>query len=256
MVDHGEQIFFKSETLPTFTERGFQPILETFCKELDTLELQPIDTIEGKSIKLLRDGIERPFLKGYFKTYQTDKCEKITICNCILMERILTSAVIAIPNDDYELPMLVLEWSETESVISVVVDYIPLVDLVMREDYRVKYLDPLDQYWTKYKELPGMAPNRFAWSRMLFSPYYHSGHIPKQDEKNIKASLELMQNYLELWIDLCKKAEPITDDTHKEHVKARKARIRKIFRDNDEGAKSLLQMVGKEIIDILLLCSF
>jgi hypothetical protein len=253
---HPEQICFKSESLPTFIERGFQPILKTFCSALDKLELQPIDTIEGKSIKLLREGVERPFFTGVFKPYRMEKCEKITICNCILMERILTSAVIAIPHDDYDFPMLVLEWSETESVISVVVDYIPLVDMVMNEGYRIKYLDPLDQYWTKYKELPGMAPNRFAWSRMLFSPYYLSGHIPKQDEKNTTACLDLMQYYLALWLDLCTKAEPITDDTHKQYVRARKAQIRKIFRENDEGAKSLLQMVGKEIIDVLLLCSF
>jgi hypothetical protein len=256
MMIHGEQIFFKSETLPTFTERGFQPILKTFCSALDELELQPLDTIEGKSIRLLRDGVERPFFTAVFKPYRTEKCEKLTICNCILMDRILTSAVIAIPSDDYDLPMLVLEWSETESVISVVVDYVPLVDLVMHDDYRIHYLDPLDHYWTKYKELPGMAPNRFAWSRMMFSPYYLSGHVPKQDEKNITACLQLMQDYLALWLDLCTKAEPIPDDTRKQYVRARKARIRKIFRENDEGAKSLLQMVGKEIIDVLLLCSF
>jgi len=249
-------INFKSEEIPTFEERGFQPILRTFLNTLEKLSLQPLDTIEGKSIKLLRDGVEKPFFTGVFKPYRAEKCEKITICNCILMERILTSTVIAIPSDDYEFPMLVLEWSETESVISVVADYVPLVDMVMHEAYRMKYLDPLDPYWTKYKELPGMAPNRFAWSRMLFSPYYLSGHISKQDGSNIRACLQLMQDYLDLWLTLYEKAEPITDNAHKKYVKERKTQVRKIFRENDEGAKSLLQMVGKEIIDVLLLCSF
>lgn len=255
MID-GKSITFKSEEIPTFEERGFQPILKTFCSALNKLELRPIEIIEGKSIKLLREGVQKPFFTGVFKPYQEEKCEKITICNCILMERILTSAVIAIPNDNYELPMLVLEWSETENVISLVVDYVPLVDLVMNEEYRIKYLDPLDPLWNKYKELIGMAPNRFAWSRMLFSPYYLSGHFSKQEPENIRVSLEIMQNYLELWLELLSKAEPIMEDTRRDYVRRRKTQIRKIFRENDEGAKSLLQMVGKEIIEMLLLCSF
>lgn len=251
-----EKIFFKLETLPTFTERGFQPILERFCSVLDRHNLQPIDTLEGRSIKPLSEGVEKPFLKGFFKPYKMEKCEKITLCNCIMMDRILASAVIAIPQDDYELPMPVLEWSETENTISVLVDFIPVVDLVMREDYRVKYLDPLEKYWSKYKDLPGMEPNRFAWARQMFSPYYLSGHIPKESEQNRKECLELIQNYLELWINLWQKAEPVKDDGTRECVKERRAHIRKIFRENDEGAKSMRQMVGKEIVDLILLCYF
>jgi len=126
----------------------------------------------------------------------------------------------------------------------------------MREDYREKYLDPLDQYWTKYKGLPGMEPNRFAWSRMLFSPYYLSGSMPKENEKSKEYCLEIINNYLELWISLWQKAEPIKDDKTKEYIKERKTKIRKIFRANDEGAKTMAQMVGQEIIDLLLLCNF
>jgi len=256
MMDTAGTICFKSEQLPSFTERGFLPILETFCRVLDTQELRPIDTIEGKSVTLLSQGVDQPFLKGFFKPYAMDKCEKVSICNCILMDRILTSAVIAIPQDGYDFPMLVLEWSETEKVISVVVDYIPLADMVMDEGYRRKYLDPLDQYWTQYKELPGMAPNRFAWSRMLFSPYHLSGHVPREDEKHRAACLELMKNYFELWMELRAQARPLTDPAAQQQINQRKARIRKIFRENDEGAKSMAQMVGKELIEALLLCSF
>jgi hypothetical protein len=232
------------------------PILKTFCSILDKQALQPIDTIEGKSVKVLSDGVEKPFFTGFFKPYRMDKCEKITICNCILMDRILVSGVIAIPDDDYEFPIVVLEWSETESVISVVVDYIPLADLVMREDYREKYLDPLDSCWTKYKELPGMAPNRFAWSRALFSPYHLSGHIPKNSEQNKAACLDIMKNYLELWLNIVGAAEPIKDGAIKKSIAERKKQLRKIFRANDEGAKSMAQMVGQDLMDILLVCSF
>ena len=251
-----EKISFKLETLATFTERGFQPILELFCSVLDEHNLQPIDTVEGKSIKLLRDGIEEPFFKGFMKPYKMEKCEKICLSNCILMDRILVSALIIIPEDEYELPMLTLEWSETEKAISIVVDFIPLVDLVMREEYRKKYLDPLDQYWTKYKGLPGMEPNRFAWSRMLFSPYYLSGSISKESEQNKKDCLAIITNYLTLWISLWQKAQPIRDETYKSLLKKRKDRIRQIFRANDEGAKTMAQMVGQETIDLLLLCNF
>ena len=168
-----------------------------------------------------------------------DKCEKITFSNCIMMDRILACAITAIPLDDYEFPIPVLEWSETENVISVLVDFLPVADLVMRQDYRENYLDPMEQYWTKYKDLPGMEPNRFAWTRQLMSPYSLCGHISKESEENRQLSLEIFTNYLELWMDICRNVEPIKDVVTKEHVKERKTQIRKIFRENDEGAKTM-----------------
>jgi hypothetical protein len=255
-VTQEHTIHFKSETLPTFAERGFVPILETFCRPLADCDLEPIDAVEGKSITLLSEGIDSPFLKGFFKCYRMDRCEKICLCNCILMDRILTSALIVIPHDDYELHMLILEWSETEDTISVVVDLIPLVDLVMREDYRETYLAPLDQYWTKYKSLPGMVPNRFVWSRMMFSPYYLSGAMSKENGEHKRDCLDIMKSYLGVWMNQWENAAPIEDSQTKRYVKERKTRIRQIFRANDEGAKSMAQMVGQDVIDVLLLCSF
>ena len=101
-----------------------------------------------------------------------------------------------------------------------------------------------------------MEPNRFAWSRTLFSPYYLSGSMAKESKQNKKDCLEIINNYFKLWITLWQKAEPIKDDTYKALLKARKDRIRQIFRANDEGAKTMAQMVGQEIIDLLLLCNF
>ncbi|KPJ59392.1 MAG: hypothetical protein AMJ42_02020 [Deltaproteobacteria bacterium DG_8] len=251
-----EKIRLKLATLPTLTERGFQPILEVFCSILHKYDLQPIDTLEKKSIKPLSEGVEKPFLKGFFKPFKMEKCEKICLSHCMLMDSILVSALIIIPDDDYELPLLLLEWSETGSAISILVDFLPMVDLVMREDYREKYLDPMNQYWTKYKSLPGMEPNRFAWARQMFSPYYLSGSISKESEKNKEDCIEIINNYLELWISLWQKAEPIKDGNAKEYIRERKTNIRKIFRANDEGAKTMAQMVGQEIIDLLLLCNF
>lgn len=251
-----QELIFKSETLTTFAERGFQPVLKMFCLQLDKYDLQPIEILEGKSISSLRDGLDMPFLKGFFKPYKMDKCEKVCLCNCMLMDRINVCALIIIPDDDYELPMLVLEWSETENTISVVADFIPLADLVMREDYRVKYLDPLDRYWSKYKVLSGMEPNRFAWARMMYSPYYLSGSFSKEIEQNKKDCLDIVKSYLELWVDLRQNAGPIEDADTKKYIKERKTRIREIFRANDEGAKTMAQMVGREVIDLLLLCNF
>jgi len=249
-------IVFKSEQISTFTERGFQPIVETFCSMLNDNIGAPIDTLEEKSVQQLRDGIEFPFMKGVFKVYAMDKCEKITLSNCIMMDRILACAVTAIPADDYELPIPVLEWSETENVISVLVDFIPAVDLAMRQDYREKYLDPLEQYWTKYKDFPGMEPNRFAWTRQLLSPYYLCAHISKEDEENKKLCVDIFKDYLGVWLGLWQNAEPVKDEQSKKYSISRKAQIRKIFRDNDEGAKSMRQMIGEETVDAILLCNF
>ena len=252
----GDTLRFKSEELPTFTERGFISILKTFCNQLEQYDLRPIDTIEGKSVTPLSTGIDKPFLKGFFKPYTMEKCEKVCLANCILMDRILVSALIIIPDDNHDFPFLTLEWSETENTLSLLADFVPLVDLVMRDDYREHYLDPLDQLWMESKSLPGMEPNRFAWVRMMFSPYHLSGSTAKNDENTTRRYVELVENYLSLWFTLWKNAQPLSDNTTKKHIKERKARMRQIFRANDEGAKTMSQMLGQEIIELLLLCNF
>jgi hypothetical protein len=245
-----ERIIFKSENLPTFTERGFQPILKTFCNVLEKQDLEPLNTIQGKSIGTLREGFEKPFFKGFFKPFTMEKVEKLCLTGFIIMDRILLAAVVAIPHDDYELPMLIMEWSETEENMALVADFVPMADLVMRADYQEKYLDPLDTYWSKYKTLPGMEYNRFAWARQMLGPYYLAGCVPKKDEQNIKACMDLFQNYIEVWIDILQKADPVEDDQVKKYIKERKTIILKNFREKDEGAKALEKLAGKELQEL------
>ncbi|KPJ58366.1 MAG: hypothetical protein AMJ42_03430 [Deltaproteobacteria bacterium DG_8] len=130
-----ERIRFQSETLPTFTKLGFQPILERLCSVLEKQNLQPIDTLQGRSVRPVSEGVDKPFLKGFFKPFKMEKTEKLSLSSFLIVDKILVAAITAIPLDEYELPMLVLEWSETEKIIIVMVDFIPLVDLVMREGY-------------------------------------------------------------------------------------------------------------------------
>ena len=255
-MDKEEKIRFKSEYLPTFTEKGFQPILERLCSVLEKQEHPPIDTLQGKSIKPVSEGVETSFLKGVFKAYKLEKCEKISLSSFLIMDKILVVAIIAIPSDDYEFPMLLLEWSETENIISVMVDFIPLVDSVMRKDYCEKYLDPLEEYWSKYKQLPGIEPMPFVWARQVLGPYYLSGLVPKKSEQNRKECMELFQNYLEAWISLCQKAEPMKDDKMRAYIKVRKSKIRKFFVENDEGSKSMAQLIGKDLQELTALCLF
>ena len=87
-------------------------------------------------------------------------------------------------------------------------------------------------------------------------PYQLSGNIPKECEENIRGGLELFQNYLKVWINLWQSAEPIKDNRAKEEVKARKARIRKMFMENDEGSKSMAQLIGKELQELTAVCLF
>jgi hypothetical protein len=172
------------------------------------------------------------------------------------MNRILTAALIIFPHDDYDLPILVMEWNETEKTISLVIDLVPTVDLVMYDDYRTKYIDGLEQYWMKYKSLSGMEPNRFAWVRMMFSPYYLSGSLSKDKEKNIDDSLGIIKSYLDYWLTQRESAVPIADENMKAYIKNRKQKMREHFRSGDEGAKTLAQMVGQETMDLLLTCNF
>ncbi|MBN2105882.1 MAG: hypothetical protein JW832_00540 [Deltaproteobacteria bacterium] len=248
---------FKSEPIRTFTEKGFQPIIELFCSVLNTCELEPINFLENKPVQVFHDGVDHPpFMFGFGRVNKMEKCEKVTLSNFIMMDRIMACAVTIVPAEEYALPMLVLEWSETENIISVLVDFIPPVDIVMEPGYREKYLDPLDDCWMKYKDLPGMSPNRFSWTRQLMGPYSLCGHISKETEENKALCLQIFKDYLECWMKLWQEAEPVADPQLKEKIKERRSTIRKVFRDNDEGAKTMRQIIGTETVDLILLCNF
>lgn len=255
-MGNGNKIDFKSEKLPTFTEKGFQPILEKYCSRLEKVDLQPIETLQGRSVKPVSEGLDKPFAKGFFKPFKMEKCEKLALCNFLIMDKIMATSVSAIPLDNYELPMLALEWSETENIISVMVDFIPLVDSVMKEGYFEKYLDPLEEYWSKYKQLSGIEPLPFAWARKILGPYHLFGNVPKEKEQNRQQCLELFQDYLDMWLTLWQGAEPIEDERAMQYIKDRKALIRRMFLENDEGGKSMAQLIGKELQALTALCIF
>ncbi len=51
------------------------------------------------------------------------------------------------------------------------VDHMPLCDIVLNEDYRINYLDKLDDIFREYYDIVG-PPSLHVWFRTITGPYY------------------------------------------------------------------------------------
>ena len=144
---------------------------------------------------------------------------------------------------------LLLPGMRVEKHVHIIADFIPLVDLVMNEGYLEKYLEPFEPIYKQYTDLLDAPPEHLGWFRALSGPYVIGGR-PKADPKRtmMKRSLECLVTYIRYWFEeIVAKAEPITDPGYKELVKARKQKIRDMYRKKDPGGAVTTAILGKEL---------
>jgi hypothetical protein len=68
------------------------------------------------------------------------------------------------------------------------------------------------------------------------------------ERKTMKRALNCLSKYATYWLDeIVAKAEPITDPTYKEQVKAKKEKIRDLYRRQDPGGPVMVALFGKEL---------
>jgi hypothetical protein len=230
--------------------------IEKICELLEPLDVKPIKKINGSSVEPLFKGIQKPMANGWWRAYEADKIKKLCIANFSIMKRIYVMALVIYPTDDYDLPCFVSEWNESGKILSTMVDLLPLTDVVMNEWYVTKYLDALMPLYEKYRKLPGFQPNIYNWFRPEQSPYglnFRPEMSPNFDKQQY---LQVHIDYLGIWLDNWRKAEPLKDSTLKVYANKRKDKIINNFRTKAVDIKSFSELIGKDLGNLLVKCLF
>jgi hypothetical protein len=243
----------------SFAVEGFepQPVVETLWPILSRLDLKPLKVYKGVDMTEIQN-IKRPLTEAAYKTFYTDKIEKILIGYQVFMKRMTIQPIALSPNDDYDFPILIAEVVENPGRVHFLLDMHPLRDLVVDEWYREKYLDPIEPIWKEYLDLYNdINPN--TWFRSFLSPFPICCRLtPKDSDRSEFARLtEVLAKYLEYYVsNVIPKAEPVKDPQAKEFAVKKKNAIRSIYSTRDPGGGPLVKVCGPELAKKILLALF
>jgi hypothetical protein len=233
---------FEPETMAEYEGIDFTPI-RNFEKPLIKDFVDPhakktywgppsLDGEEAKKISQLKGNV----IKGSINCYRAKKLEKITLVQLELVEKYYGNIITIWPADDYALPIVIISMDENPGATHFFIDFMPLADCVMDTSYLQNYLDPLEPSWKRYKfirdlpNFPAYEVNLYSWMRATASPYLITRRVPPNKPKGIRDDLlKLGTDYLKVYLDLWRKAEP-QDQAYMSTLNQRKARIRQAYR--------------------------
>ena len=235
---------------PQQTAKGIWEVLKDY-------DFEPLEEIGGINIAQHKKEVEEKLKeqgmasmrRGGSQYVSGDKIEKLHFGWTIIRDAMLISTCMGWPTDEYDFPVLATTWDESAKHVHMIADFMPLTDLVMNEWYLEKYLDPFESIYKQYTDLLDAPPEQLSWFRALSSPYVIAGR-PKADpdRARMKRALDCIVTYIKYWLEeIVAKAEPITDPQYKEQVKARKEKIKDIYRRKDPGGAVATAILGKEL---------
>jgi len=226
-------------------EIQFTPIL----KELNDLlqELNPVQVYEYEEVDIREfDDFEIEGEKCYARLYKADKVEKIGVVNMNFFG-LMTAKVLSIrPTPEYDIPLYILDWDESEEHIFFICDLTPSDDPGRNVTYLTNYLyNTLEDLYQRYCTIPGLKNSVFHWVRATSSPYVITGTIKKKPWKNIDMIFNCARDYLKAWIKICKEAQ--LQDPNSDYMKLvheRRETIRGLLREYDPGLGPLKKFLG------------
>lgn len=242
--------------IPSLKEFEPQQTARAFWEVIKDYDFEPLEEISGINIAQHKKEVEEklkeqgmPPRKGGRQYFTGEKIEKMNVGWSSIRDAMLIATCLGWPKDEYDFPVFATTWDESAKHVHMIADFIPLTDLVMNEWYLEKYLDPFEPIYKQYLDLLDAPPGNLSWFRALSSPYVITGR-PKADPERttMKRALECMITFLKYWLDeIVAKAEPVTDPQYREQVKARKEKIKEIYRRKDPGGPYVTALLGKEL---------
>jgi len=167
---------------------------------------------------------------GSIKALSAEKIEKIGIAEFTADGGVHYGMCTVIAEADYVLPIFFSRWEEREGEINFTVDVMPTVDTLVDEAYRVKYIEPMGEYWDKFGKLAGTRPEEDDELRSVCSIIYTSGKMPIEKEGMRLAALAPHTQYLKSYAAYVQAAEQGADSAKLCEVQRKTARVREVLK--------------------------
>jgi hypothetical protein len=204
--------------------------------------------------------------KGALKMriYTAEKVESITFgqlgfFDCRFNQNVEMQTIAIFSADEYDLPIYEVDFIEGTHVIFFSTDLYPTDDIVTNPSYREKYLDALNDYWLRGRDiLTGEVIQPIAALRAINSPYGLRGFVMPKYATTVDDTLmpsdwgrknlvEVALGYLSVWLDDYKIAEKI-DEEAKKRIQKRRGLIRQQWAKYESGIEVMKRAWGENIV--------
>jgi len=178
--------------------------------------------------------------------YGSDKIDKIKFGVFNVEGLVYVRNCSICPKDEYDFPIFGYDCAESKKYLFMLLDLHPLRK---DEQYLKRYIDPLKEIQTKYKDIPfveGARKEVRDWTKEFSSGYALYVRCPKDYEPTIEQALK---DYLNFYILCVKEAEPLFDTQLRKQINEYKKRLKDIYREKDPGGGPLRAYFGKEWTD-------
>ncbi|GEM_PF-565494 len=229
------------------------PYLERMKELIDPLRPDPIREWQGTSLASARE-FSRGRAQGGFGAWRADKLEKIGIGSFVHAGNRHFAFCAVISGETYDLPLFLSRLEEGPHQVILLVDIIPVVDSLIDENYRKKYIESVQPLWDRFAALPGICPEESDVIRSLTSIVYTAARVPIDNEGMRLAALAPHTEYLKSYLAFLPEAAPVADAAKKQEFSVKRAALRKtlsahFFKEVLPGP--VRESLGNDMIELL-----
>ena len=195
------------------------------------LEPLPIDD-DLKEIKL-----PLGYMKMNLYNWSMEKVRKVNVMRSrIKIPSLEVYAIEIYPEDDYDVPLLAVDFSKMKKKTFVYLNFIPLFQ---DADYHEKYIARLGPIWDKYAIVPE------AKAKDWMDPYLHRYSIYAMPKNALLPDCyDCAYDYFSLYLDMLDEAEKIQDADYRKKVRAASLNYCDQLSEKDGSRKMLGRFIG------------
>lgn len=230
-------------------EYSFPPYMETIEEAIKVFGGEKQKTYKGMDITPLWDLKGEGFSSCKY-LYKAPKFEKICVGLQNFRDMLMSYALMIFPDDEHALPIFSSYWAENRKGSYFIADFYPTADLIVDIPYMEKYLEPLEDAYSKgIASFKGSQERNPNWFKALMSPYCITGSLSSSTKESQGLLLGITMEYFNIYVNLWKKDEPRGAEYMKRLNEKREA-IRTNFRGKDPGGIMMVKAVGEELAEL------
>ncbi len=183
--------------------------------------------------------------------YQADKLKKITISKHSHGESGAGTVVLIVADDEYDLPFIVVDIAFDFGKKGKIFTEFEAKPLVKDDESTRKYIDPFRKWREALGKLPAeLTPTSGGVGEFLkanMSPIEYVRLIPDDYADEV---VKLADQFFDIFLDIYRKAEPVTDAQRKRRMDAFRSEYNKHVLEEDPSGVMLMEAFGRQKADL------
>lgn len=177
------------------------------------------------------------FMKMNLYNWSMEKVRKVNVMRTFVkMPNLEVFAIEIYPDDDYDIPLLAIDFSKMKKKTFVYLNFIPLFQ---DAEYHEKYIDRLRPIWDAYSIVPE------AKAKDWMDPYLHRYSVYAMPKNALLPECyQCAYDYFALYLDLLEEAEKIQNADYRSKVTAASLKYCDQLSEKDGSRQMLGRFIG------------